>query len=81
MGFPGGSFFTSPGKESACNTGDLCLIPRLGRSPGGGMATQSSILAWRIPWTEEPGVLQFIGSERGGHDFHFQSGLKVKSVD
>ena len=46
-----------------------------------GMATHSSILAWRIPWTEEPGVLQFIGSERGGHDFHFQSGLKVKSVD
>ena len=46
-----------------------------------GMATHSSILAWRIPWTEEPGVLQFMGSERGGHDFHFQSGLKVKSVD
>ena len=46
-----------------------------------GMATHSSILAWRIPWTEEPGVLQFMGSERGGHDFHFQSGLKVKSMD
>ena len=46
-----------------------------------GMATHSSILAWRIPWTEEPGVLQFMGSERDGHDFHFQSGLKVKSVD
>ena len=45
------------------------------------MATHSSILAWRIPWTEEPGGLQFMGSERGGHDFHFQSGLKVKSVD
>ena len=29
-----------------------------GRSPGGGMATHSSILAWRIPWTEEPGGLQ-----------------------
>ena len=28
-----------------------------------GMATQSSILAWRIPWTEEPGGLQFIGSQ------------------
>ena len=46
-----------------------------------GMATHSSILAWRIPWTEEPRGLQFMGSERGGHDFHFQSGLKVKSVD
>ena len=31
------------------------------------MATFSSILAWRIPWTEEPGGLQFIGSQRVGH--------------
>ena len=33
-----------------------------------GMATHSSILAWRIPWTEEPGGLQSIGSHRAGHD-------------
>ena len=33
-----------------------------------GMATYSSILAWRIPWTEEPGGLQSIGSQRVGHD-------------
>ena len=33
-----------------------------------GMATCSSILAWRIPWTEEPGKLQSIGSQRVGHD-------------
>ena len=32
------------------------------------MATYSSILAWRIPWTEEPGGLQFMGSQRIGHD-------------
>ena len=32
------------------------------------MATQSSILAWRIPWTEEPGGLQSTGSQRVGHD-------------
>ena len=32
-----------------------------------GMATHSSILAWRIPWTEELGGLQFIGSHRVGH--------------
>ena len=31
-------------------------------------ATHSSILAWRIPWTEEPGRLQSIGSQRVGHD-------------
>ena len=45
--FPAGS----AGKESACNVGDLGLIPGLGRSPGKGTATHSSILAWRIPWT------------------------------
>ena len=32
------------------------------------MATHSSILAWRIPWTEEPGELQSIGSQRVGRD-------------
>ena len=47
MGFPGGS----AGKESACNVGDLGLIPGLGRSPGGGHGNHSYFLAWRIPWT------------------------------
>ena len=32
------------------------------------MATHSSILAWKIPWTEEPGRLQSMGSQRVGHD-------------
>ena len=32
------------------------------------MATHSSILAWKIPWMEEPGRLQFMGSQRVGHD-------------
>ena len=32
------------------------------------MTTHSSILAWRIPWTEEPGSLQSVGSQRDGHD-------------
>ena len=50
-GFPGGSH----GKESACKAGDPDLIPGSRRPPGKGMATLSSILAWRIPWTEEPG--------------------------
>ena len=45
LGFPCGS----AGKESTCSMGDLGLIPGLGRSPGGGHATYSSILAWRIP--------------------------------
>ena len=34
-----------------------------------GMATHSSILPWRIPWTEEPGRLQSMGSQRVGHDY------------
>ena len=42
---------------------DLGSIPGSGRSLGGGMAAHFSILAWRIPWTEEPGRLQFKGSQ------------------
>ena len=56
LGFPRGSAVT----ESTCSAEDAAdsdsdLITGLGRSPGGGMATHSSNLAWRIPWTEEPG--------------------------
>ena len=65
MGFPGGS----DGKESACNAGDLGLIPGSGRSPGEGTATQSSSLAWEIPRTEEPSGLQSVGSQRVGHNW------------
>ena len=63
LGFPGGS----DGEESACNARDPGSIPGLGRSPGEGMATHSSILARRIPQTEEPGGLQYIGRQRAGH--------------
>ena len=45
----------SDGKESACNARDPGLIPGSGRSLKEVMATYSSLLAWRIPWTEEPG--------------------------
>ena len=62
--FPGGS----GSREPACNAGGLGLIPGSGRSPGEGMATQSSILAWKIPWTEKSGRLQFMGSQRVGND-------------
>ena len=40
---------------------DAGSIPGLATSPGVGMATHSSILAWKIPWTEEPGGLQSMG--------------------
>ena len=56
------------GKECTCNAGDLGLIPGSGRSSGGRMVMQYSILAWRIPWTEEPGGLQSMESHRVGHN-------------
>ena len=46
---------------------DVGSIPGLGRSPGGGHGNPSSILAWRIPQTEEPNRLQFIQLQRIGH--------------
>ena len=49
------------GKEFAYNVGNLDSIPGLGRSSGKGTASFSSILTWRIPWTEEPGRLQSMG--------------------
>jgi len=52
----------------AGNTGDAGLTPGLGRSLEEEMATHSSILAWRIPWTEESGGLQSIGLQRVGHN-------------
>ena len=55
--FLGGTF----GKECACKLGDLGSVNGLGRSPGKGNGTHSSILTWRIPWTEEPGELQSNG--------------------
>ena len=55
---PGGSEV----KASSCNMGDPGSI--LEKE----MATHSSILAWRIPWMEEPGRLQSTGSQRVGHD-------------
>ena len=60
MGFPD----SSTGKEFACNAGDSGSIPGLGRSLKKGMATHSSILVWRIPWSEESGGLQSMGSQR-----------------
>ena len=58
-------------KNPPANAGDIrdtSSIPGSGRSLEEGMATHSSILAWKIPWTEEPGGQQSIGSQRVGHD-------------
>ena len=64
MGFPGGSEVTA----SACNAGDRIQSLGRGNPLEKEMATQSSILAWRIPWMEGPGGLQSTGSQRVGHD-------------
>ena len=64
LGFPGGS----DGKESTCSAGDLGLILGWEDPLEKGMATHSSILAWRIPWTEDAGGLQSMGSQRMGPD-------------
>ena len=56
-------------KNPSTNEGDIRdsgLIPGLGRSPGEGDGYHSSILAWQIPWTEEPGGS--MGSQRVGHN-------------
>ena len=50
-------------KNPPANEGDRGLIPRSGNSLEKEMATHPSILAWRIPWTEEPGGLQSMGSQ------------------
>ena len=63
-GFPGGS----DSKESDCKAGDPVLILGWEEPLEKGMATHSSILAWRIPWTEEPGRLQHMGSQRVRQD-------------
>ena len=63
-GFPGGSAVNS----MPANSGDVGLIPGSGRSPGEGNATHSSILARRVPWTEEPSGLPPMGLQNVGHD-------------
>ena len=55
-------------KKLLANAGDAGTIPGRGRSPEKEKATHSSILAWEIPWTEEPGGLQSMWSQRVKQD-------------
>ena len=64
MGFPGGSNGSLPAMQDT-------RYPWIGKIHWRGMATQSSILAWRTSWREELGGLQSMDSQRVGHDFHF----------
>ena len=69
MGFPGGSrALINPGIQPTSpafftSAGDVDWIPGLVRALEKEMATHSSILAWEIPWIEEPGGLQSMGSQ------------------
>ena len=64
QGFPGGS------EVKASATMRETWVQSLGREDllEKEMATHSSVLAWRIPWMEEPGGVQSMGSQRVGHD-------------
>ena len=63
LGFSAGS----DSEEFPCHAGDPDLIPGLCDPLEKGMAIHSSVLAWRIPWTEEPGRLQSMGFQRVRH--------------
>ena len=75
-GFTGGSVV----KNLPANIGNAGSVPGLGRSPKEEMATHSSILAWRIPWTEEPGGLQSMGLQRVRHDLATKQQLKLSEI-
>ena len=62
--FPGGSVVNNPPALQETWVQSLGQEDPLEKE----MATHSSILAWKIPWTEEPGRLQSMGSQRVGHD-------------
>ena len=66
LGFPDGTALKNPSADTA-DARDAGSIPVLGRSPGTGNdnpPSPISILAWKIPWPEEPGGLQSMGSQR-----------------
>ena len=64
MDFPGGS----DGKAFAYNAGDPGSVPGSERSPGEGNGNPLQYSCLEIPWMEEPGRLQSMGSQRVGHD-------------
>ena len=51
-------------RNPPANAGDVGVIPRWERSPEKEMATHTNIVAWRIPWTEEPGRIPSMGLQR-----------------
>ena len=67
-GFPEGTVVKNP--PASAGDAEVQVPSRCWKHPlEGGRGTDSSILAWNIPWTEEPGGLQSTGSQRAGHDW------------
>ena len=64
VGFPGSSVVKNP----PANEGGMALIPESGRSPREGNGTPLQYSCLEIPWTEDPGGLQSMGSQRVGHE-------------
>ena len=63
--FPGSTVVNNPA-AGAGGARDVGLVPGRGDAVEKEMATHSSILAWKVPWTEEPGGLQSVGSQSVG---------------
>ena len=76
MGLAGGSV----GKESVCNVGDLGSIPGLGRSPEEGNSNPLQYFCLENPWTEEPGGLQSMGSQRVGYNLATKTHIYVNAT-
>ena len=68
-------------KNPPVNVGHTDLLPGLGRSPGERLATPSSILAWKIPWTEEAGGLQSMGLQKESNCFCLTKQKQYQSID
>ena len=68
----------SENKESNCQAGDMGSIPGSGRSPGGGNGNPLQYSSLEIPWAEEPGGLQSMGSQKVGHDLETKQQHKPK---
>ena len=68
LGFPGGTSGEEPACQCKRREGPLVQSLDPDDPLEEGMATHSSTLAWRIPWTEEPDGLQTIGSQRAWHN-------------
>ena len=76
LGFSG----SSDGKESSCNMGRPGFYPGLGRSLETEWLPTPVSLAWRSPWTEDPGGLQSMGLQRVGHDWVHSTAASGRTV-